>query len=359
MPGSPSVAWTSGSLVITAFGDDGNLNYWWQPTDSGTWHLEQVASVSSTGPVFAAPAIAWTGSSVVIAATDSNNNLDYWWQPVAGTTWHPGQVAAGSPDSSWALRLSPGRAVPWSSPPPTATATWTTGGSRPTAAPGTPNGSHSPAPTPALSWWAGDPAIAWTGRSVVITAVVGGTRVGLDYWWQQADSGTWHPERVAAGAPDSWPWAWVTGRPAIAWTGSSVVIAATDTNGNLNYWFQPASSGTWYREQVAAGSAAKAFNRPAIAWTGSSVVITATNNDGNLYYWWQPAGGGAAAWHRELVASASKLVNYTQSSPAIAWTGSSVVIAAPDNFDDLNYWWQRPADSGTWHPGQVAPGPAG
>ena len=40
----------------------------------------------------------------------------------------------------------------------------------------------------------------------------------------------------------------------------------------------------------------------AIAWTGSSVVISAEDSRGNLDYWWQAAG--TAPWHQEVVAAA-------------------------------------------------------
>jgi hypothetical protein len=39
----------------------------------------------------------------------------------------------------------------------------------------------------------------------------------------------------------------------------------------------------------------------AIAWTGSSVVITAPDNSGNLKYWWQQAD--TTLWHNETVAN--------------------------------------------------------
>jgi hypothetical protein len=38
---------------------------------------------------------------------------------------------------------------------------------------------------------------------------------------------------------------------------------------------------------------------------------------------------------------------------AIAWTGSSVVIAAVDNSNNLDYWWQQ-ADTMPWHHETVA-----
>jgi hypothetical protein len=40
------------------------------------------------------PAIAWSGSNVLIAAADGNGNLDYWWQPSDTTSWDPEQIAS-------------------------------------------------------------------------------------------------------------------------------------------------------------------------------------------------------------------------------------------------------------------------
>ena len=39
-----------------------------------------------------------------------------------------------------------------------------------------------------------------------------------------------------------------------------------------------------------------------IAWTGSSVIISAVDSQGNLDYWWQAAG--TTPWHQEVVAAA-------------------------------------------------------
>lgn len=82
---------------------------------------------------------------------------------------------------------------------------------------------------------------------------------------------------------------------AIAWTGSSAVIAGVDGGGNLDYWWHPAGGTTWHQEQVAAADGQDSYGSPAIAWTGSSVVIAASNGNGSIDYWWQAAGSPGLA----------------------------------------------------------------
>jgi hypothetical protein len=90
--------------------------------------------------------------------------------------------------------------------------------------------------------------------------------------------------------------------PAISWTGSAVVIAAVDNEGDLDYWYQHAGTGTWHRQQVAAGSVAS-YDGAAIAWTGRSVILAGVSLNGSLNFWWQAAG--TSSWHEEPVASLS------------------------------------------------------
>jgi len=301
---NPAIAWTGTSVVITAPDGDGNLDYWWQPAGSATWHGAQVAAASG-GAAYQNPAIAWTGSSVVITATDGDGNLYYWWGPSDGSNWHPELVVSAGELGEQGAARNPQ-----------------------------------------------NPAIAWTGTSVVITAPdwVG----NLNYWWQQAGSATWHRELVAASGPSTGVY---YENPAIAWTGTSVVITAPDSHGTLHYWWQPAGSATWHPEQVATGLQAGTapLPYPAIAWTGTSVVITATDTNGDIFYWWQQAGSGN--WHQEqlfqgLFPPADAPGPLPQNS-SVAWTGTSVVVAATDGAGSLYYWWQQ-AGSSDWHREPVA-----
>ena len=65
---------------------------------------------------------------------------------------------------------------------------------------------------------------------------------------------------------------------------------------------------------------------PAIAWTGSSVVLTAVGQNGDLYYWWQAAG--SKTWHQQTVSTMDFIMPGFASRPSIAWSGSSVLITA-------------------------------
>ena len=304
----PAIAWTGSSVVITAVDGMCNLLYWWQQAGTTQWNKETVAQ-NWTGTTSVFPAIAWTGSTVVIAASDKDGSIWYWWQPAGATQWNKELVVKGGVGSTQA------------------------------------------------SWVAcerfGNPALAWTGSSVVIAAP--DNAANLLYWWQQAGTTPWNEEMVAenlAGSAIKGP-----RKPAIAWTGSSVVIAANDSLGNLWYWWQPAGAPQWGGAQCvsvyspswesAPWSGGPPVGAPAIAWTGSSVVIAAVDVSGNLFYWWQPAGG--SQWTKETVAN-NILQDFT---PAIAWTGSSVVIAAVDTSDNLLYWWQ-PSGSTQWNKETVA-----
>jgi hypothetical protein len=42
--------------------------------------------------------------------------------------------------------------------------------------------------------------------------------------------------------------------PAIAWTGTAEVITATDSAGDVDYWWQAAGTAPWNPQEVAAGA---------------------------------------------------------------------------------------------------------
>ena len=84
-----------------------------------------------------------------------------------------------------------------------------------------------------------------------------------------------------------------------------------------------------------------------IAWTGSRSVIAATDTHGDLYYFWEAAG--SAKWHEQLVAKAKTGLSF--SKPAIAWTGATVIIVAQDTAGTLLYF--VPGAGGTWRHNEV------
>jgi hypothetical protein len=185
-------------------------------------------------------------------------------------------------------------------------------------------------------------AIAWTGSSVVI-AGTDDTSGNLDYWYQPAGTSGWHEQTVAAGgyaANGTYNYYF---DPSIAWAGNAVVITAADINGNVDFWRQPVGTGGWNTEQtVGTGS------DPAIAWTGSSMVITATDN-GSLDYWWQADGG--SGWNTEQTVASGTGQDWYE--PAIAWTGSSVVITATNSDTGGLYYWYQPAGTNGWNTEQT------
>ncbi len=209
--------------------------------------------------------------------------------------------------------------------------------------------------------------IAYTGASVVIVASPQRQNGGnLFYFWQKGGTGSWQKEQVASGndCPNNQS-GWTLGVPtgyrssAIAWTGSSVVIAALDQrDGGIYYWWQPSGGTTWNQQTVAAGPPGccsfgsvvngvttpylVGYSVPSIAWTGRSVVIAAIDKNG-LHYWFQEKG--QTTWYHELVSSQDGSTHPTQ--PSIAWTGTSVVIADACNAG-LCYYWQQ-AGTAPWH----------
>ncbi len=136
------------------------------------------------------------------------------------------------------------------------------------------------------------PATAWTGSAVVVAAV--DSSGNLNYWWRAEDTGAWNKQTVASGPNAATPSGTVGVKylqPAIAWTGGAVVITAADNSGNLYYWWQAEDTAAWNPQLVAAypgtTSATGAYASPAIVWTGSDMIIAAVDN------LWMVEGPGA------------------------------------------------------------------
>jgi hypothetical protein len=258
--------------------------------------------------------IAWTGKSVVLVASNQGidgGDLFYFWQKTGTSTWHREHVASGGCIGSGFQPLTE------------------------------------------LGYQAN--GIAWTGDSVIIAAV-DQRNGGLYYWWQPNGGTTWHQETVASGPPGCCSFGSVVNSqvtpdvhgysvPSIAWTGKSVVIAATDKHG-LHYWFQEKFKTTWYHEFVSSDSIGA---QPSIAWTGASVVIADLCKLALCYYW---QSAGSKVWHHQVVDTAST------GRPSIAWTGHAVVIAATQYPGDklpgvVTYWWQA-VGTAPWHKQQVS-----
>jgi hypothetical protein len=300
-----TVAWTGHTAVVAAVNNAGNLDYYYQQDGSTTWNQEVVAKCCYNN---SAPAIAQTGDTVSIAESGEGGQVNYYYEydgiclikSLCPPGWHKQVVA--------------------------------------TAARGT---------------YYGPVTISWTRSTVIIAAdhaLAGGSGAPtvLDYWWEVAGTTAWHEEQVATGVGYNGP-----GRPSIGWTGSAVIITDTDANGNLDYWYQDAGTRPWHQQQVApAGSLGNNgggfWSYPAIGWTGSAVIIAATDEAGDLDYWYQDAG--TTPWHQQQVAG---LGSVDIGGPAIAWTGSSVVLAGMTENGSLNFWTQA-AGTTPWHHEHVA-----
>ena len=282
--GAPAIAVT-GTTVSIAVSQGSQVDYWYQVSGTGRWHEQQVAAARGTS--YGPAAIGWTGSRVIIAASDTHNGLDYlnyWYEPVGTRTWHEEQVATDvyynyvfPPSIGWTGRHVIiafidiiGRLYFWYQD--AGTTTW-----------------HQQ-----LVKYLGfptftDPSMAWTGSKIVITARIQGAGV-LDYWYELAGTKTWHEQVVAQN---------IYAPPAIAGTGSSVVITATSEHGNLEYWSQAAGTKTWNNQQVAAAPGVTGFANASIAEAHGAVIITAVDrSSGNLDYW-----SGPRPWNEQQVAA--------------------------------------------------------
>jgi hypothetical protein len=296
-----SVAWTGHTAVVAAVNTAGNLDYYYQQDGSTTWNQEVVAKCCSTYTTDSPPSIAQTGSTVSIADSGEGGKVNYYYEydgiclirSQCPPGWHK-QVVATAPGGT----------------------------------------AYGPA------------TISGTDNTVIIAADDGGGGSGapsvLDYWWERDGTTTWHEEQVATG---------VGAFPSIGWTGSTVIITDTDAHGNLDYWYQDAGTRPWHQQRVApAGSLGNNgggfWSFPAISWTGSTVIIAAVNEDGDLDYWHQHAG----SWLQQQVAGPGSV---DVGGPAIAWTGSSVVLAGVTESGSLNFWVQA-AGTRPWHYEHVA-----
>ncbi len=168
----------------------------------------------------------------------------------------------------------------------------------------------------------------------------------VDYWYQHVGTRPWHQQRVASAESLRAGGYWSS--PVISWTGSTVIIAATNEEGDLDYWHQYA--GSWLQQQVA-GPGSVDPGGPVIAWTGSSVVL-ADVSQGSLNFWVQAAG--TRPWHHEHVAALSSAGEFFP--PSMAAAGHSVVITDSDGTGgNLDYWWKQVGTT-DWHRQQVAAG---
>jgi hypothetical protein len=185
-------------------------------------------------------------------------------------------------------------------------------------------------------------------------------------------------------------------------TGLQLTIAATDSHGDLYYFWQKIGSTAWHKQLVGKGGHGQAYSKPSIAWTGSGVVIGALDHAGDLVAYTQHG----ATWKRKVVGKASghkfgapsvaavpagpvliaaarngqlvsfELVpghsNWARQTAGYGTFGTPSIITCYDSLisrflavitatsgGTLDFWWER-LDNVGWHQEAVAtPGPSG
>jgi hypothetical protein len=182
-------------------------------------------------------------------------------------------------------------------------------------------------------------SVAWTGTS----AIVAGTdsKGDLYFFSEGFLIRKFYGQLVASGQH-------FTGAPAIAVTGSTISIAVSQGS-QVDDWYELGGTGRWH-EQVVAAARGTSYGPAAIGWTGSRVTIAAAdtiNGLDYLDYWYESAG--ATTWHEQLVSTGLYGPGYnTAYGPSIGWTGRHVIIAFIDRIGSLDYFYED-AGTTTWH----------
>jgi hypothetical protein len=179
-------------------------------------------------------------------------------------------------------------------------------------------------------------AQSFNAQSTTTSAIaVSGTNHSLDVWFQTVGSQYWQ-EDVVNSAPYS-----AETSPSAAQVGDSFVVASTDDNQDLEFYWDAFDSTRWSPpQQVDPAQSGDFTTPPAVAQIGTGTGIAAQTSSG-LYYYYQPIGG--KSWAKQSLPGSYD----SGMSPAIAQVGNSVVIAAVDIFGDLNYWWE-PIGTDEW-----------
>ena len=129
------------------------------------------------------------------------------------------------------------------------------------------------------------------------------------------------PSAARAGAASRWR------RPARPFSirrspipGTPTVIAATNPNEGLDFYWQPIGGSGWNHQQVAASLTTG--SPPSIAQVGNSTVITSLGPNNSVDFYVQPIGG--SGWSHQQVAPPGPSFSIS----SIAQVGSSSVIVA-------------------------------
>ena len=289
------------SVIVTAGGAEPAAAhpalFYWQPIRAGSWNPEELPFPNATR---FAPSVAQVGNSSVIAAQIAvDNSLRFYWQDIGSGQWNPEQVAgpgttfsapsvAQVGNSSVIAAQGPGESLHfyWQA---IRSGNWNPPEEVPLS--GAP-GRILPPKGNTISLEFPNPSVAQVGNSAVIAVTQSDN--SLWFYWQAIGSGNWNPgEQVASGG--------ISSNPSVAQVGNSAVIAATQSNNTLWFYWQAIGSGQWNAEQVPLqGGAAPVTGDPSVAQVGDSSVIAVTRADGSLWFYWQAIGSGQ--WNAELVA---------------------------------------------------------
>jgi hypothetical protein len=140
----------------------------------------------------------------------------------------------------------------------------------------------------------------------------------------------------------------------IAFTGTRIVVAATDSDGDLDMFWQKVGTPMWHKEVVAKGSRAHRYAKPSITWTGHDVAIAAVTTSGGLFYFAQPQG--SSHWKHQHIATASG--GKYQAPSIAAEAGGPILIIAATNAGELVSF-EQASTSTTWAQQDVASGTFG
>lgn len=117
-------------------------------------------------------------------------------------------------------------------------------------------------------------------------------------------------------------------------------------NWRLTYWWNLGGDTFWSQAAVP-GPGAISFSDPAVAWTGTTVIITALGSNGMLYYFWSQEAG-APSWQPWQELPATNLVgpdslanfnSFGQGASVAALSGDWVAIAAQNTGNGAEYYW--------------------
>ena len=331
-------AHTTGEETIAAVASNGQLNFYWQASDTaGHW---AGANVTSSIPTNASPSMSVRSSGEEdIAVVNSSGQLNYYWNlSDASMHWNGENVTTSmSPTSTPVLAVKTAH---------------TTG--EETIAAVTSGGQLN------FYWQASDTAGHWAGTNVTPAISSGSTSTmavrssgeedvavvtaggQLDYYWNLTDTPMhWHMTNVASSiSPTSTPVL------SIKSTGEAVIAAVT-SGGQLNsYWQASDTSPLWTSAIVTTSIPTTSMPSMVVRATGEE-DIAVVNSSGQLNYYWNfPTA--QTHWSGENVTTSMSPTSTPVLAVKTAHTPGEETIAAVTSGGQLNFYWQASDTAGHW-----------